>query len=98
MTGFALRNLVRNRARSALALLGLAGSTAGVVVLVAISFGARRMISDAMSLARGVMVLKENAPDPLWSDVPADLESKLASVPGVTAAVPEVWQLAFSID
>jgi putative ABC transport system permease protein len=96
---FALRNLVRNRARSALALLGLAGSTAGVVVLVAISFGARRMISDAMSLARGVMVLEENAPDPLWSrGVPADLEEKLARVPGVTAAVPEVWHLAFSID
>lgn len=99
MNAFALRNLVRNRTRSALALLGLAGSTAGVVVLVAISFGARHMMSDAMSLANGVMIQQENAPDPLWSrSVPADLEAVLERVPGVTAAVPEVWQLAFSIE
>jgi putative ABC transport system permease protein len=99
MTGFALRNLVRNRARSALALLGLAGSTAGVVVLVAISVGARRMIAEALSLAQGVMVLEENAPDPLWSrNVPAGLEDTLARVPGVTTVVPEVWHLAFSIE
>lgn len=99
MNGFALRNLVRNRARSGLALLGLAGSTAGVVVLVAMSFGARRMIQDAMTLARGVMVLERNVPDPLWShNVPADLEPILAKVPGVTTVVPEVWQGAFDVE
>lgn len=99
MLGFARRNLVRNRARSALALLGLAASTAGVVLLVAISLGARRMIDDAMDMAKGVIVLQKDAPDPLFSKkVPAGLDAKLAAVAGVSAVVPEVWTLAFSLE
>ena len=63
MLRFALRNLVRNRARTTLALLGLAASTAGVVLLVSLSFGARRMVGEAMDLAKGVIVLKKHAPE-----------------------------------
>lgn len=98
MRSFALSNLVRNRARSGLALLGLAASTAGVVLLVSISFGARRMVADAMDMARGVIVLKKHAPDPMFSRIPSDLEPRLREVPGVTAVIPEVWQLAFSVE
>jgi len=98
VTRFALRNLVRNRARSALALLGLAASTAGVVLLVSISLGARRMISDAMDMATGVLILQRHAPTPVVSKVPAGLEDRLARVQGVSAVVPEVWAPAFSVE
>lgn len=98
MYRFALRNLVRNRARSALALLGLAGSTAGVVLLVAISLGARRMVEEAMDMAKGIVVVEKDAPDPLFSKIDAGLDERLLRVPGVTAAVPEVWFLAFSLE
>jgi putative ABC transport system permease protein len=95
---FALRNLVRNRARSALALLGLAGSTAGVVLLVAISIGARHMIGDAMDMAKGIIVMKKYAPSPVVSKVPASLDERLGAVSGVSVVVPEVWAYALSVE
>jgi putative ABC transport system permease protein len=95
---FAFRNLIRNRARSALALLGLAASTAGVVLLVAISLGARHMISDAMDMAKGVLVLKKDVPNPIFSRLPASLDAKLARVPGVTIVMPEIWAPAYRVE
>ncbi len=98
MHRFALRNLVRNRARSALALLGLAGSTAGVVLLVAISLGARRMVADAMDMAKGIVILKKDTPDPLFSKIDAGMDDEMRGVAGVAAAVPEVWALCYALD
>jgi putative ABC transport system permease protein len=95
---FALQNLVRNRARTLLALLGLAASTAGVVLLVSISFGARRMVGDAMTMAKGIIILQRHAPDPTESRIPASLEPAILAVPGVSAVTPELWTLAFSIE
>ena len=97
MNRFAIRNLVRHRARSLLALLGLAGSTAGVVVLVALSLGARRLALEVAEKAPGIFVLKADSL-PHFSKVPARLEEPLARVPGVAVVDPEVWLLVYSIE
>ncbi|HZV02888.1 MAG TPA: ABC transporter permease, partial [Planctomycetota bacterium] len=98
MLRFALQNLVRNRARTALGLLGLAGATAGVVLLLSISLGARRMIADAMTMANGIIVMRKDSPNPVFSRIPTALEETLVATPGISAVVPEVWQAAYSID
>jgi putative ABC transport system permease protein len=78
--------------------MGLAASTAGVVLLLSISFGARRMVGEAMDMAKGVLVLKRHAPDPMYSRVPKKLEPLVAAIPGVATAVPETWALAYSVE
>jgi putative ABC transport system permease protein len=95
--GFALRNLYRNRVRSLLALLGLAGSSAGVVVLVALSLGARKLAREVAERSPGIFVMKAEA-IPHFSRIALDLEAKLKAVPGVAAVDPEVWQIAFQIE
>jgi putative ABC transport system permease protein len=94
---FALQNLVRNRVRTALALFGLAGSTAGVVVLVALSLGARKLAAEVAEKTPGIFVMKAEAL-PHFSKIPARLEEPLRAVPGVAAVDPEIWVLAYSIE
>jgi putative ABC transport system permease protein len=97
VNAFALRNLVRNRMRSLLALLGLAGSTSGVVVLVALSLGARKLARDVAGEAPGIFVMKAESL-PHFSKVPARLEEPLRRVPGVTAVDPELWTFAYQVE
>jgi putative ABC transport system permease protein len=94
---FALRNLVRNRVRSLLALLGLAGSTAGVVILVALSVGARKMAREIADKTPGIFVNQTEAL-PHFSRVPLSLEEKLRAVDGVAAVDPEIWHFAFQVE
>lgn len=97
MQGFALRNLVRNRVRSFLALLGLAGSTMGVVVLVALSLGARKLAREIADKSPGIFVMKAEAL-PHFSRIAASIDEKIRAVPGVTAVDPEVWAFAYQIE
>jgi ABC-type antimicrobial peptide transport system permease subunit len=95
--GFLLRELAANRLRSSLALMGLAGSTASVLVLVSLALGARRVATTIFEKTPGIFVVQRNA-IPHYSHVPAGLEDKFQALPGVTAADPEVWAVAFEIE
>ena len=97
MNRFALRNLVRNRVRSLLALLGLAGSAAGVVILVALSLGAKKMAREIADKTPGIFV-NETEALPHFSHVPLKFEKRIRQVDGVTAVDPEIWWLAFRIE
>jgi ABC-type antimicrobial peptide transport system permease subunit len=92
-----LRNLAANRLRTAFALLGLAGSTASVLVLVSLALGARRVATSVFEGTPGIFVMKLDSL-PYVSRIPASLEEKIRSVPGVAAVDPEVWAVAFEIE
>src|SRR5205807_3701218 len=47
---------------------------------------------------KGVMVLRENVPTPVFSLLPASLENDLRTIPGVRAVAPEVWGLPPTIE
>ncbi len=84
--------------RTALALVGLSVPILGVMGLFSLSGGLRNLVGDTLNKIQGVMVLRENVPSPVFSDLPADLAAKLAKIPGVRNVAPEVWKIAPTIE
>jgi putative ABC transport system permease protein len=95
---FAWRNLSTRPLRTVLALVGLSIPILGVIGLFSLSGGLRNLVGDTLSQIQGVMVLRENVPTPVFSDLPASLVDTLRKVPGVRVVAPEVWKIAPSIE
>src|SRR6516162_6197549 len=95
---FAWRNLLTRPLRTILALVGLSIPILGVLGLFSLSGGLRNLVGDTLSRIKGVMVLRENVPTPVFSLLPAGLEKDLRAVPGVNAVAPEVWGLPPTIE
>ncbi|MGE3819781.1 MAG: ABC transporter permease, partial [Isosphaeraceae bacterium] len=98
MGRFAWRNLLTRPARTFLALIGLSIPVLGVMGLFSLSGGLRNMVGDTLSKVEGVMVIRENSPSPVFSQLPAELGPKLREVPGVRVVAPELWGVSPSIE
>ena len=98
MGRFAWRNLLTRPVRTALALIGLSIPILGVMGLFSLSGGLRNMVGDTLSKVEGVMVLRENTPSPVFSQLPASLGATLRTVSGVRVVAPEVWGIAPNIE
>ncbi len=98
MWNFAWRNLLTRPLRTALALIGLSIPILGVIGLFSVSGGLRNLVGDTLSQIQGVMVLRENTPTPVFSDLPASLEATIRAVPGVRAVAPELWKIAPTVE
>src|SRR5947209_4617859 len=98
MGRFAWRNLLTRPVRTALALIGLSIPILGVMGLFSVSGGLRNMVGDTLSKVEGVMVLRENAPSPVFSQLKAEIVGDLRKVPGVRVVAPEVWGIAPNVE
>jgi putative ABC transport system permease protein len=98
MGRFALRNLRTRPLRTVLALVGLSVPILGVLGLFSLSQGLRNMVGDTLSQIEGVMLLRENTPSPVFSELPADLAEKIGKVPGVRIVAPELWKIAPPVE
>ena len=98
MGRFAWRNLMTRPLRTVLALIGLSIPILGVLGLFSISRGLRNMVGDTLSRVEGVMVIRENAPSPVFSDLPANQAATLRAIPGIRMVAPEVWKVAPNIE
>jgi putative ABC transport system permease protein len=98
MWSFAFGNLRSRPARTALGLVGLAIGVVGVLGLYSLSGGLRTLVADTLSQIPGVMVVRENTPIPVFSDLPAALGDRLRQIPGVAAVAPELWKIAPPIE
>src|SRR5712675_978184 len=98
MGRFAWRNLLTRPVRTALALIGLSIPILGVMGLFSVSGGLRNMVGDTLSRVEGVMIIRENTPSPVFSQLPSSLASDLRKFPGVRQVAPEVWAIAPSIE
>jgi len=98
MGKFAWLNLLTRPLRTALALIGLSVPILGVIGLFSVSDGLRNLVGDTLGQIKGVMVLRENVPTPVFSHLPANLAEKLRAIPGVRAVAPEVWGLPPKIE
>jgi putative ABC transport system permease protein len=98
MGRFAWRNLMTRPVRTALALIGLSIPILGVMGLFSVSGGLRNMVGDTLSKVEGVMVLGENKPSPVFSDLQTTLGDKLRKIKGVRVVAPEVWKIPPSIE
>lgn len=98
MGSFAWRNLLTRPLRTLLALIGLSIPILGVMGLFSVSQGLRNLVGDTLSRVEGVMVLRENSPSPVFSDLEADLAATLKGIPGVRVVAPEIWKVAPNIE
>ena len=95
---FALRNLMSRPTRTTLALIGLSIPVLGVLGLFSLSNGLRELLGNTLAQVQGILVLRENVPTDLFSDLPAAMAETLRTVPGVRVVAPQVWKLAPSIE
>ena len=95
---FAWQNLITRKTRSALAVVGLTIPVLAFLGLFSISGGIRQLMGSALGKMQGLMVLRENSPSPVFSDLPADLGNTLQAFPGVRVVAAEVWRIAPPID
>ena len=98
MGQFAWLNLLTRPLRTFLALVGLSVPILGVLGLFSVSDGLRNLVGSTLEKIKGVMVLRENVPTPVFSHLPASLGDKLRAIPGVRAVAPEVWGLPPTIE
>jgi len=98
MRFFAWRNLLTRPMRTVLALIGLSIPILGVLGLFSVSRGLRNLVGDTLSRVEGVMVLRENSPSPVFSDLEASVEGKIRAVKGVRAVAPEIWKVAPNVE
>jgi len=98
MWTFAWRNLLTRPLRTTLALIGLSIPILGVLGLFSLSGGLRNLVGDTLSQIQGLMVLRENAPTPVFSDLPADMAGTLKTIPGVRIVAPEILKIAPPVE
>ena len=95
---FAWRNLLTRPSRSLLAVVGLSIPILGVLGLFSLSRGIRNLFGETLSQVHGLLVLRENVPSPVFSDLPAEMAEAIRKVPGVRVVAPEVWKVAPTIE
>src|SRR6185312_4840455 len=80
---FALRNLSSRPTRTTLAVIGLSIPIVGIVGLITVSRGVRTLFGDSLGRMPGLVVLRENTPSPIFSDLPAEMADPIRRIPGV---------------
>ncbi|MBV8228694.1 MAG: ABC transporter permease [Planctomycetaceae bacterium] len=98
MWGFAWQNLITRPSRTALAVVGLTIPILAFLGLFSISRGIRELVGGTLATMQGLMVLRENSPSPVFSDLPADMAKALRGIRGVRVVAPEIWKIAPPID
>jgi putative ABC transport system permease protein len=98
MWSFAWQNLVSRPTRTALAVLGLTIPLLAFLGLFSLSGGIRHLMGDTLAGMHNLIVLRENAPAPVLSDLPPETGDRLRKVPGVGVVAAEVWKIAPSVD
>jgi putative ABC transport system permease protein len=98
MWTFAWRNLITRPTRTALAVVGLTIPVVAFLGLFSLSRGIRDLMGSTLGTMQGLIVMSENAPTPVFSDLPADMATSLRAIPGVRVVAPEIWRIAPPVD
>jgi putative ABC transport system permease protein len=98
MWSFACQNLLSRPGRTVLAVVGLSIPILGVIGLYSLSAGIRTLAHDTLGQVEGLMVLRQNVPVAIFSDLPAELVHKIRQIPDVRVVAPEVWKIAPPIE
>ncbi len=98
MWTFAWKNLLTRPARTILAVVGLSIPILGILGLFSLSRGIRNLFGNTLSQVHGLLVLRQNVPSPVFSDLPAEMAEKIRQIDGVRVVAPEVWKIAPPIE
>ena len=98
MWSFAWKNLISRPSRTGLAILGLTIPVLAFLGLFSISAGIRHLMGDTLSGLSDLMVLRESALAPVFSELPPGTGEALRKVPGLKVVATEVWKVSPPID
>jgi putative ABC transport system permease protein len=98
MWRFAWQNLITRPTRTALAVLGLTIPIIAILGLFSLANGIRTLMGNTLARMNGLMVMRANAPAPIFSDLPENLGDDLIKVPGTRVMAPEVWKISPPIE
>ena len=98
MWRFASLNLITRPLRTLLAVVGLTIPIVAILGLFSLTQGIRSLMGNTLSRMGGLIVMRADAPAPVFSELPAGLVDEIRKVPGVRIVAPEVWRIAPPID
>jgi putative ABC transport system permease protein len=98
MWRFAFQNLLTRPSRSLLAIVGLSIPVFGILGLLGLSQGIRNLMGRTLGQVHGVLVIRQNVPGPIFSDLPAELDERLQAIRDVGVVAPEIWKLAPPVE
>ncbi len=90
MWSFAIQNILSRPVRTILSVLSLTVAIAGMVGLYSIAGGIETVVTSTFRLIPGLLVQQRGAPVPIFSTLPADWETELEQMPGVSVVNPEI--------
>jgi putative ABC transport system permease protein len=94
MLTFAWQNLLSRIARTLLAIVGLTIPIVAILGLFSLTNGIRGLMGNTLARMKGLMVMRADAPAPVFSELPAGLAGTIRAIPGVRIVAPEVWRIA----
>ncbi len=95
---FALRNLITRPTRTLLAAVGLTIPIIAILGLFSLTHGIRTLMGNTLEKMNGLMVMRDNSPMPIFSDLPASMVDDLRKIPGAKMVAPEVWKMSPAIE
>jgi putative ABC transport system permease protein len=98
MWRFAWKNLITRPTRTALAVLGLTIPIIAILGLFSLANGIRTLMGNTLARMNGLMVMRANAPAPIFSDLPESIGDELRNVAGARIVAPEVWKISPPIE
>jgi putative ABC transport system permease protein len=81
-----------------LAVLGLTIPIIAILGLFSLANGIRTLMGNTLARMNGLMVMRANAPAPVFSDLPESVGDELRTVPGTRVVAPEVWKISPPIE
>ena len=81
-----------------LAIVGLSIPVFGILGLLGLSQGIRNLMGKTLGQVHGVLVIRQNVPGPIFSDLPAELAERLRAIPSVGVVAPEIWKIAPPVE
>ncbi len=91
-------NLFRRKTRTLLSVFGIAIGVAAIIVLVSVVDGFTLQFDSVIGQYKGITVYEKDAQGQVFSKVDASFEQKIEGMPGVKAAIPEIWVSPKKID
>lgn len=94
MWRFAWQNLITRPTRTFLATLGLTIPILAILGLFSLTNGIRALMGNTLARMNGLMIMRENSPAPVFSDLPATMLGDLGKIKGARVVGPEVWKIS----
>ncbi|MBN3037187.1 MAG: ABC transporter permease, partial [Candidatus Diapherotrites archaeon] len=98
MLGIASKNLLRNKSRTALAMLGLVLGVITIISLVSITTGVKGIVEDTVSKMKGLSITEKDISMPVFSELPEEYADDIEGIAGVRVACPRIAFFPKSVE